>query len=171
MYLRHCTDEPSVQVEAMERSYRGRFSKTNEPLDAKADHKNICAQRAVLNMLGYKTYELIPQKKTRGWDFVIGGKKIKVMGAKEGGNLLIKQRKSMGWYADIFILCWIVEGDAYVMRWCDATNVIAAPVIVAKSDGKYKVPTHQVLYQRMSNDLGMLKILLGLAYGQEGFEW
>lgn len=170
MYLSHCLDEHSVQVEAMERAYRNRFSATNDPLVGKADQKNICAQRAVLDMLG-QTHDLIPQKKTRGWDFVIGGKKIKVMGAQEGGNLLIKQRKTRGWYADIYILCWIIDGNAYVMRWCEGQAVIDAPVILAKKDGKYTSPAHQVQYSRMINSLGGLKVSLGLAYGQEGFTW
>lgn len=170
MYRGRCIEDAEVMAEAAERAYNGRFSETNDPLDAKADPKSICAQRVTLDLFG-ESYQLIPRKRTHGWDFLIGGKKVKVMGAKAGGNLLIKQRKKKGWEADVYILCWIIDGDGIVMRWCLHDQVANAPVVVAKKDGRYTVPTHQVSYEKMSSNLRELRVLLGLDYGQEGFKW
>jgi hypothetical protein len=148
------------------RAHNGRYSRTNTPLVKDADHKNICAQMAVLKMLG-QSVELMPTKKTQGWDFVINGKKVKVMGAQEGGNLCVKERKTPRW-ADIYILCWIINGEPHVMRWCRAEKVAAATPVVLKFDGPYRQPVHRVYVYEMWRDLRELKQALGLAPKQEG---
>lgn len=161
-----CVDRPDVKAEASIRSHNGRYSRTNTPLAADADAKNICAQLAVLHMLR-QSVDLMPTKKTQGWDFVINGRKVKVMGAKEGGNLAIKERKTPRW-ADIYILCWIIKGEPHVIRWCKADQVQAATPTILKYDGPYKQPTHRVYFSSMSRDLLALRQELGLAARQEG---
>lgn len=162
-----CIDKPETQAEAAARAHRGRYSKTNTPLAPKADNKNYCAQRAVLEMLG-QSYDLIPSKPTRGWDFQINGVTVKVMGAQEHGNLAIKVRKSESWYADIYILAWIVGGNPHVIRWCERSDVLTASTRVLKPGGAYEQRTHFVPYTSMHRDLHALRQRLGLAPRQEG---
>lgn len=159
-----CIGDPSVIVESAARAHRGRFSKTNTPLRKGADPKNICAQRLILDLAG-ESYDLIPDKVTKGWDFQINDKKIKVMGAKEFGNLLIKERKRPSW-ADIYVLCWIVGKTVHAVRWCGPEQVQNASVTIAKVDGPYQQKTHHVPYTSMSKDLRALRVELGLDYGQ-----
>lgn len=161
-----CVDRPDVKAEAAVRAHNGRYSRTNTPLVRDADNKNICAQLAVLDMLR-QSVDLMPTKKTHGWDFKINGKKVKVMGAQEGGNLAIKERKRPDW-ADIYILCWIVKGEPHVIRWCRQDQVAAAEPIVLKFDGPYRQPVHRVYFSSMSRDLHALKQELGLAPTQPG---
>lgn len=162
-----CIDKPETESEAAARAHRGRFSKTNKPLAAKADNKNYCAQLAVCQMLG-QSIDLIPSKPTRGWDFQINGIKVKIMGAQENGNLAIKVRKTDSWYADVFILAWIVNGEPHVIRWCEKSDVLTAPTRVLKPGGDYEQRTHVVSYTSMHRDLHALKQRLGLAARQTG---
>ena len=162
-----CIDRPDVKAEAAIRSHRGRFSRTNKPLAEGADNKNYCAQLAVCELFTLSP-DVIPSRVTKGWDFEINGHKIKVMGAQVGGNLAIKERKRPSW-ADVYILCWIIDGEPHVIRWCEKEQVATAPVTTLTYTGSYTQPTHKVSYTALSRDLHALKVRLGLAYGQEGF--
>lgn len=156
---------PDVTQEADERSWNNRFSAYNKPLVDGADDLGVAGEKAFCEAMGLNYANMRPGGRTDGYQFVIGGKKIKVYTAsKPGYSLLVKENKVT---ADLYVLCYHHQGNTWIAGWCDRDTVLKAPVEVPKRNGPYQIPAHKVQAIRMHSDPALLAYELGLGIEQE----
>lgn len=159
--------EPDAAVDAAQRQYRNRFSKTNAGIVDEADYLGVIGERAVCDFFGLDPAEYTQsERSTAGYFMDVGGIRIKAYATRHPRHIIVKRGRVT---ADAYVLVYIHKGtDANpdwpsCLAWAAKDDMLAAP-LRNESRGAYAVEAHwlfRLQFRSLFDLIAMVDAALG----------